>query len=233
MNNLRKIREYVGMTQKELGNIVGVSDAAIGLWENGKRQPNNEMLLKLGEALNCSVSDILSDTLETRLLETSNPLVKKYNALDAHGKEAVDSILDLEYKRCARPVKAPTKVIPLFPAAAGPTDQRDEEPFEEYETDQDADFAVRISGDSMEPELHDGEIVLCKKRKPKDGEIAVISVNGSILVKQYICDSFGNLYLRSLNRKRQDSDMDIMASGNLSVRGYGTVIHKRIPLVKQ
>lgn len=73
-NNIRQIREYQNMTQKELGALVGVSDGAIGLWENGKRKLTQETLLKLGEALNCSVSDILSDTLETRMM-TVHPLV--------------------------------------------------------------------------------------------------------------------------------------------------------------
>lgn len=234
MNNLRKIREYVGMTQKELGSIVGVSDAAIGLWENGKRQPNNEMLLKLGEALHCSVSDILSETLETRMLDAAHPLVKKYNALDNHGKEVVDSILDMEYKRCVRPVKAPAKVIPLFPAAAGPGEPIEGNAFDEYETDNErADFAVRISGDSMEPHFHDGEIVLCKREEVQTGDIAVVMVNGLLLVKQFISGYAGHWYLRSLNRDLANLDYDFFPSGNDTVNLFGVVIHKRIPLVQQ
>ena len=96
-----------------------------------------------------------------------------------------------------------------------------------------AQFAVRISGDSMEPELHDGEVVLCVRRRAQIGELAVIMVNGFLYVKQYIADSFGNIYLRSLNRQRKDLDVDIMASGNDTVTGYGVVIHRHVPLVRE
>lgn len=230
MNNLRYLRKREGMTMKELGAAVGVTESAVGLWENGKRTINYDMLIELAHVLNCSIGDITGK--ETPIREES-ALERKYNALDEHGKAVVDSVLDLELKRCTGPVKAPGRIIPLFPAAAGPDDLAEGEPFEEYETDNDkADFAVRISGDSMEPHFKNGEVVLCQKRIPNDGDIAVMSVNGAIVVKQYI-SAFGNIYLRSLNRARKDMDIDILESGNYTVVGYGTVICAKIPLVTQ
>lgn len=56
---LRDIRKSRHMTMKELGKKVGVTEAAIGYYETGKRLINYEMLLKLSEALDCSVADIL------------------------------------------------------------------------------------------------------------------------------------------------------------------------------
>lgn len=162
-------------------------------------------------------------------------IVQKYHALDEIGREVVDAVMDVEGKR--RPtlqIRKGTKVIPLFTAAAGPGEPVPDDGFDEYEvpTDSRANFAVKISGDSMEPELHDGDIVLCQRRRPEIGEIAVIMVNGFLLVKQYITDG-ANIYLRSLNRARKDLDYDILATGNETVTGYGTVIHKKIPLVRQ
>lgn len=58
---LREIRKSRGMTMKELGEVVGKSEAAIGLYETGQRKPDYETLLKLGEALNCSVDSILGN----------------------------------------------------------------------------------------------------------------------------------------------------------------------------
>ena len=43
----------------ELAKKVGVTESAIGMYETGKRKPNYEMLLKLAEALDCSVMDLL------------------------------------------------------------------------------------------------------------------------------------------------------------------------------
>ena len=235
--NLREIRKSKGMTMKQLGNLVGVTESAIGLWETGKREPNQEMLLKLGEALDCSVLDIMGADTVIRIHRES-PLMQKYNALDKHGKMVVDFVIEAEYQRCAKAeevVEKPrTKIIPLFCAAAGPGEPPSQDGFEDYEVDEDspARFAVKISGDSMEPEFHDGDIVLCRKKRPEIGEIAVMMVDGFIYVKQYI-EGINGFYLRSLNRKRKDCDLDVLYSGGQHVEGYGTVIHKKIPLVMQ
>lgn len=235
--NLREIRKSKGMTMKQLGNLVGVTESAIGLWETGKREPNQEMLLKLGEALDCSVLDIMGADTVIRIHRES-PLMQKYNALDKHGKMVVDFVIEAEYQRCTKAeevVEKPRmKIIPLFCAAAGPGEPPSQDGFEDYEVDEDspARFAVKISGDSMEPEFHDGDIVLCRKKRPEIGEIAVMMVDGFIYVKQYI-EGINGFYLRSLNRKRKDCDLDVLYSGGQRIEGYGTVIHKKIPLVMQ
>ena len=56
---LRDIRKARNLTMLELGKKVGLTESAIGMYETGKRKPNYEMLLKLSEALDCSVMDIL------------------------------------------------------------------------------------------------------------------------------------------------------------------------------
>ena len=132
---------------------------------------------------------------------------------------------------------AKTKIIPLLStaAAAGPGEMDTGLPWEKYTVpaDSKADFAVRISGDSMEPLLTDGQIVLCAEKTPQVGDITVMMVNGALLVKQFIGDGH-NIYLRSINRKRKDADVDIWESGNDTVVCYGTVImKKRPPLVDQ
>jgi len=59
MNNLRYLRKTrTKLTMKQLGEIVGASESAIGYYETGKREPDYEMLLKLSEAIGCTVADI-------------------------------------------------------------------------------------------------------------------------------------------------------------------------------
>lgn len=238
MNNVKTLRKAHGYTLKELADLCEVAESTIQRIESGTRKPSFEVMLKLGEALNCPSSDIFTDksVVEITLLDSEKELIRKYSSLDAHGKKIVNSVLDAEYERCTgEAVEKQAKIIPLFAAAAGPGEPVDGEPLDEYEVDakSPAQFAVKISGDSMEPELHDGEIALCEKRRAKIGELAVIMVNGFLLVKQYIEDGFGNIYLRSLNRDRADLDYDILASGNDTVTGYGVVIHRHLPLVQQ
>lgn len=44
--NLKSIRVTSGMTQKTLGEIIGVTSVTIGNWERGVRQPSFELLAK-------------------------------------------------------------------------------------------------------------------------------------------------------------------------------------------
>lgn len=56
---LRSARKAKGLTMKELGAMVGVSESAISQYETGKREMDFETLLKLGEILDCSVDYLL------------------------------------------------------------------------------------------------------------------------------------------------------------------------------
>lgn len=243
--------EHDKMSGRAFADLVDLSPQYVfnlerGFNNNGKPlSPTMKTYAKIAKGIGMSETELLSLLNDS---VTVNPQMKniidigiaeKYNALDEHGRSVVDFVINAEYQRCTaepEPEAEPkTKIIPLFTAAAGKDEQVDNTPFRDYEVDADskAEFAVKINGDSMEPELRDGEVVLCVRRKAEIGEIAVIMVNGFLYVKQYIADSFGNIYLRSLNRQRKDLDVDIMASGNDTVTGYGVVIHRRVPLVRE
>jgi SOS-response transcriptional repressor LexA len=173
-----------------------------------------------------------------RLTVTELSAAKKYRALDEHGKNMVELVLEEELRRMQRTARrTETRVIPLFGVrfAAGPGEPDTGAPWEDYAVPAESrgEFAVRISGDSMEPELRDGQIALCAKRRPEQGEVAVMLVNGAFYVKQFISDG-RNIFLRSLNRKRADADLDIWESGSDSVQCFGTVLlDKRPPLAEE
>lgn len=218
-----KILEYLGISAEEF-------------YESGSRQ-TREIENALEQIKNAS-PEVHADIMEK--WRDYSPMIDKFKALDDHGKKVVNLVLNAEHERCVGKSVADlpekkTKVIPLFPAAAGPGEPMDTTAIQEYEVDADskAQFAVKISGDSMEPELHDGEIVLCKARRAQIGEFAVIMVNGFLLVKQYIEDGFGNFYLRSYNRDRKNLDYDHFNFSNDTVTGYGVVIHRKVPLVHE
>nr|DAR34740.1 MAG TPA: helix-turn-helix domain protein [Caudoviricetes sp.] len=49
------------MTQKQLAEAVGCSPKDICRWELGKCEPRINSLLRLAEALNCTVDELLKD----------------------------------------------------------------------------------------------------------------------------------------------------------------------------
>ena len=60
-DNIKKIRKEKGLTQKQLGEKLGVSQAAIGQFESGKQNLKIDTLHKIAEALNVAIQDIVSD----------------------------------------------------------------------------------------------------------------------------------------------------------------------------
>ena len=60
MLKLRELRKKCGITMKELGAEIGVAESTISQYETGKRQPDYETLLKLGEFFGVSVDYLLT-----------------------------------------------------------------------------------------------------------------------------------------------------------------------------
>ena len=54
-DKIKTIRISKGMTQKQLADILNVSQNAIYNWENGKREIKIEILQKIADALGCSL----------------------------------------------------------------------------------------------------------------------------------------------------------------------------------
>lgn len=59
MEALRRLRREKGISMKELGQKMGVAESTISQYETGKREPDFETLLKLGEFFNVSVDYLL------------------------------------------------------------------------------------------------------------------------------------------------------------------------------
>ncbi len=57
-HNIKKLRKAAGLTQKQLGEKLGISFQSVAQWETGKRIPKIETLRKIAAALNCDISEI-------------------------------------------------------------------------------------------------------------------------------------------------------------------------------
>lgn len=56
---LTRQREKKRLTQKELGEKLGVVGNTIYCYEKGRRQPDIQTLKKLAEILNCKINDLI------------------------------------------------------------------------------------------------------------------------------------------------------------------------------
>lgn len=59
MTRIRDVRKKARMTMKELGQIVGVSESTISLYETGKREPDNRTLVLIATALGVTTDFLL------------------------------------------------------------------------------------------------------------------------------------------------------------------------------
>lgn len=57
--NLAIIRKSRGYTQRKLAKELGISQAAVGMWESGDREPNFETVEMLADFFNLPLSSLL------------------------------------------------------------------------------------------------------------------------------------------------------------------------------
>ena len=157
------------------------------------------------------------------------------------GRESVRSVVEAlcSYRdelEAAQPEQREPRVIPLYrtPAAAGYASPVFGEDFDYIsvtdEVPQAAEFAVRISGDSMVPFIADGSVVYVNRDPLRAGDVGIFCVDGDMFCKQYYKDPAGIVYLFSLNRCRADADVILTPSGSRSLVCFGRVIMHALPL---
>lgn len=194
-----------------------------------------------------------SENAPTAIDKKADELLRKYKMLDIPGKRAVEVICNIELER-VRPscgnvtvfrddasirtrakgsaeYKERKRYMPFYssPSAAGIAAPLEGNDFEMILVDDtvpnDADYAVRISGDSMEPFISDGDMVYVKECSDlSDGDVGIFCVDGSMYCKQYHVDKDGNLQLLSANPNREDCNVYASCDGGDTVRCCGKVI---------
>lgn len=69
-NRIYELRTQKGLSQKELGAILGVSNKAVSKWETGTAIPKTETLIKLAEVFEISTEELLNMALPLQNTQT-------------------------------------------------------------------------------------------------------------------------------------------------------------------
>ena len=94
-NRIRALRKDNGLTMKQLGKKIGLAESTISQYETGKRNPDNETLLKLGEIFGVTVGYILGSEEkeiapgEQALTEGEKTLLELFRKIPSEQQEMV------------------------------------------------------------------------------------------------------------------------------------------------
>lgn len=113
---IKEARERLGLTQTELGSIVGVTGSAITNYEKETSHPKEQIIYKLMETLNVDANYLFQDAVhlpkkENDITLTEYEHIKKYRVLDEHGKEMVDFTLQKEWERSTKIVSFEASIL--------------------------------------------------------------------------------------------------------------------------
>ena len=207
-SRIRAAREAKGLTQPQLAEKIGnITPNSVSMWETNRSRPDFDRLSQLCTALNITSDELLGIKIDTqRPTLEENERNRKIRVLDEHGLEMVDFVVNKEYARVTAKAKKKARILQVdwysIPASAGTGTFLDSETpesilvYESHEAEK-ADFALSISGDSMEPEFHNGDKVFVQQQDTvEEGEIGIFIVNGDAYIKQ-----LGKKCLISLNSK--------------------------------
>lgn len=106
---LKKQREKRGLSQYKLAQQLGVSQATVGMWESGKRDPSFPVLRTICEFFGVSADQFLGlPTAEAQerpaqpvLPAADAELLRKFHALDGMAQARILNSLDFEYQAAA------------------------------------------------------------------------------------------------------------------------------------
>lgn len=254
---IKEARESAGYSQKDLAELIGVAPSTFNGYENGNHDPKSVLLKKIAAACHVSVDYLLgvddsrtaSDGTKkaSSVSDEAMMLAKDYDDLDNWGQVQVRSVANNELKRCrtekgssVEPKDDPAPQIEYIrhyftAAAAGYVAPIEGEDYELVPRDDStpalADFSINITGDSMEPYIHDGQRVFVQQRGDlQEFEVGIFFVDGNVFCKQWCVDFVGTLYLLSANPAREDANVIIPKDSGRSVVCFGKVLlPKKLP----
>ncbi|NLW88107.1 MAG: LexA family transcriptional regulator [Clostridiaceae bacterium] len=163
MSEIRDIRKRTGLSQKEFGELLHVDQTTVSKWEKEISMPDLNLGLKISEKFGISLDKIYRNPLSFEKL--SFPVYRQYLPESCESSVIDDEVsFDTGYKELAYFLSEVPFAQRMF---------SDREILDSF-------FAVRISGNEMEPRFCSGDIVLIEKGNEEyDGQICAACVEGA------------------------------------------------------
>ena len=217
-DNFEKACNLKGEKPNPVAIKCGGTKGSASSWKKGS-SPNSDIVVKIAEHLNVS-TDYLLLGKEPTIPTEYKKLISSYQKLSPENQKMALSLLNTMYDvQVENERRKNIKIIQVKfmqdTASAGQGvslwNDSDGEYIDVIET---PDYAVRVEGESMLPDYHDGDIVLVKEQSDIEiGQVGIFTINNS---KGYIKE-YGEDRLISRNPEYDDiiptDDTVVMCNG--------------------
>lgn len=96
---LRELRSEKGVVQKDVANFLNITTSAYGFYEQGKRVPDTDIMIKLSNYFNVSLDYLLGKTDVRNYTEDSNITIAlnsdtDYDDLPKEAKDEINNFIE-------------------------------------------------------------------------------------------------------------------------------------------
>ena len=240
-SKIKEFRLKRNLTQKELAKLVNVGDTTIANYEKGFRSPKKDTMFDLANAFNVSIDDLFPPIQKDSSSNTST-IQTIYDQLKPPRQAKVLTYAERQLKEQRNEEKTKknevsenlislyqVEVVSETAAACGFNygfgyDDTDRETIEVHERPPRHDIATKVSGDSMQPDYQDGDILYLvdKGLTTYNGDLAVIAYGDRSYFKKIYTEN-GRLRLVSLNDKYEDIILDFPPAEDTHIKIFAVV----------
>lgn len=197
---IKRYRKKKGLTQAELADLLGLQKGAISKYENGTVvNIKKEIREKMAKIFDCEPWELEYEGLIKLNKDSMDNFVSTVSDHLHSGATGPKSLAEMI-------AGSATRKIPLlgYISAGEPIERIEEFESELVELIPDSwegqYFALTIKGDSMEPKISDGDIVIVRvQQDAEDGEIVIAAVNGDEATCKRLRKQNGTIMLQPNN----------------------------------
>lgn len=199
-NRIQYAMDKLDLKQTDLVSRTGISKGALSSYISGRYVPKQNNIYLIAKALNVSEAWLMgADVPMSRNVKSKNGIT-----INVLGRVAAGI-----------PINAITEIID--------TEEISEEMAKTGEY-----FGLKIKGDSMEPRIYDGDVVICRQQDDAEsGDIVIAMVNGDDATCKRLIKYASSIALVSLNSKYEPmmfTDKEVIEK---PVRVIGKVVELR------
>ena len=200
---LSQRRKELNMTMKQVADKVGVSEGTISRWESGKiADMRRDKIMAYAQALNISPAIIM-------------------------GWDNVDSSSTSESIHAGKRIPVLGSVAAGIPIDAI-EDVLDWEDISEDMAKTGEVFGLRIKGDSMQPRIVEGDVVIVRQQSDADsGDVVIVQVNGDKATCKRLAKYSSGISLISFNPAYEPMNYTNEQIEQLPVTIIGKVVENR------